>query len=203
LKLPQQIIDIQVETFNRVETRIKYSIQVELFSRYINYTESVEFLIIPNIYNQLPNEFIDKRSIDALIRVELFYQFMTIDNEKIPECIALWQKTKIGWILAGKVNLFNENYKITQCIFLFNALHKSIIKFWESEEMQGKHFCLMKNTKSNNISNKILYPILKPASTYTIRLSVNDKVSNLGNSRKIVELQFYRLDEKIRKSSEN
>ena len=159
LQLLRKQINIPVETLNQVETRVKYSVQIEMQSRCTGYKESVEFLVLPSICNQLPNEYIDKRSIsvpnrkpladpefnkpkeiDALIGVGLFFQLLSVGQEKILESTALWQKTKLGWVLAGKINAPNQSSESTRCMLAFNALHKSISKFWEIEEIQNRKF---------------------------------------------------------------
>jgi oligoribonuclease (3'-5' exoribonuclease) len=58
LQLPRDYINITVETLNQIETRVKYSITAEILSRHTNYHEKVQFLILPTICNELPNEFI-------------------------------------------------------------------------------------------------------------------------------------------------
>ncbi|XP_051171033.1 uncharacterized protein LOC127287923 [Leptopilina boulardi] len=92
LKLPRKNVEIPVEGLNQLETRIKQSVQAEILSKKRNYKERVEFLIIPSICDQLPNEFVGKNSlnipqhiqladpeffepkkIDALLGVEIFY----------------------------------------------------------------------------------------------------------------------------------
>ena len=157
LELPRNHIDIQVETFNQVETGVKHSIQTEILSRCTGYKEQIDFLILPNICNQLPNEYVDKRSINvpsrkpladfefnkpkqinALIGIELFFHLLCVGQEKIPGSTALWQKTNLGWILAGKIHAPDQSVKPTNCILAFNSLHRSITKFWEIEEIQNQ-----------------------------------------------------------------
>ncbi|XP_063989072.1 uncharacterized protein LOC135168624 [Diachasmimorpha longicaudata] len=159
LQLSRNHIDIPVETLNQIETRIKYSVRADINSRCTCYKETVEFLVLPNICNHLPYEYIDKRTIkvplrkpladpefnkpqviDALLGVELFFHLLCIGQERIPGSTALWQKTKLGWILAGKINSSTQSNKPRQCMLSFNALHKSLIKFWEIEEVQNQKF---------------------------------------------------------------
>jgi hypothetical protein len=212
LKLPQYIIDISVKTLNRFEMHAKYSIRAQIFLQCTNYTESVEFLIIPSICNQLVNKYIDKQSVtvphktpltesdfykpremDALIVVELFYQLIGIVQEIIMEFTVLWQKTKLEWILAGKVNSFNKTSKITKCMLSFNALQKSINKFYDIEEIQEQKFLsdeefkVEQYFKQNTVGDS-------ETGRYTISFLCNDKILYFWGWHKTVERQIYRLE---------
>ena len=128
------------------------------------------------IENRLADpEFNKPKEIDALIGVELFFQLLSVGQEKIPESTALWQKTKLGWVLAGKINAPNQSSKSTQCMLAFNALHKSISKFWEFEEIENRKFFSEEEYK---VEQHFVKTTERDPETghYTVRLPFNEKI---------------------------
>ncbi|XP_063981076.1 uncharacterized protein LOC135164549 [Diachasmimorpha longicaudata] len=208
----------KAQTLNQIETRIKYSVRTEINSRCTCYKETVEFLVLPNICNHLPNEYIDKRTIkvplrkpladpefnkplviDALLGVELFFHVLCIGQERIPGPTALLQKTKLGLIPAGKINSSTQSNKPRQCMLSFNALHKSLTKFWEIEEVQNQKFL---SEEEHEVEPHFQETTTRDPVTgrYTVRLPFNEKIKQLGESRKIAERQFYALERKLKKN---
>jgi hypothetical protein len=80
--------------------------------------------------SELPNEFIDRenvsipfnkpladpdfnkpKEIDILLGIELFFQLLSIGQEPVTGSKTMWQKTKLGWILAGKINIATKARK--------------------------------------------------------------------------------------------
>lgn len=64
LKLPRKNVEIPVKGLNQLERRIRESIHAEILSKKRNYRKKVEFLIIPRICDNLPNEFVGKHSLN-------------------------------------------------------------------------------------------------------------------------------------------
>lgn len=174
--------------------------------------------------NQLPNEYIDKRcisvparkpladpefnkpkEIDALIGVELFFQLLSIGQEKISGSTALWQKTTLGWILAGKINAPNQSLTRTQCmltfIIIYLSIDKGMCRFWEVEEGPTQKFLSEEELK---VEEHFKRTTTRDPNTkeYTVRLPTNEKIAKLGESRKIEERQFYSLEGKLAKKPE-
>jgi hypothetical protein len=124
---------------------------------------------------------------DALLGIELFFQLLIIGQQAILGSKVMWQKTKLAWILVGKINVARKARKSTQCMLSLCMLQISMNRFWELEEFPNttflsEEFKVEKYFKETNTSD-----------SNTVRLPFNEKMTMLGESHKLVEQEFYSL----------
>ena len=218
LNLPFENIDIPVESLNQLETRIKHKIRAEIQSQNSNYKETLEFLVVPKICDHLPNQLINRKllnipkniqladpgfykpdTIDALIGVEVFYDLLCVGQIEIAGYRAKLQKTKLGWIIAGKFDNNENKIKSSKCMFVQDNLHKFMTKFWEIEEIGEKKFLSEEEFQAEEHfkNNTTRDP---HTGRYTVKLAFNEKIERLGNSQKLTEKQFLSLERRLAKS---
>ncbi|CAK9814704.1 hypothetical protein ANTQUA_LOCUS8181, partial [Anthophora quadrimaculata] len=152
LSLPQQDTNIPVIGINHSSSRIKNTVRATVKSRINNFTFDLTFFILPHITEILPSRPISKAQlnipsnipladpgfnipseIDALIGVELFFKLLCVGQIAIADGAITLQKTKIGWILAGKLP-DERPLKATRCHVTRESLEARVAKFWELEE---------------------------------------------------------------------
>ncbi|CAK9805171.1 hypothetical protein ANTPLA_LOCUS4356 [Anthophora plagiata] len=121
LGLPRQKTNIPVVGINSTASYITNSLRAKIKSRINNFCTDLTFLILPQITEILPSRPISKShlnipsnipladpgfhipsEIDALIGAEVFFKLLCVGQLSIANGTITIQKTKIGWILAGK-----------------------------------------------------------------------------------------------------
>jgi hypothetical protein len=114
----------------------------------------------------------------------------------------MWQKTKLGWILAGKNNIMIKARKSTQCMLSLRTLQISMSRFWELEEFPNATFLSEEEFK---IEKHFKETTTHDPNTgqYTVHLPFNEKNMMLCEPRKLVERQFYSLERKLMLSPES
>lgn len=200
--------------WNRV---IRNSIKAEIFSRYSNYHGLVDFFILPQICDTLPSQFIEKSTlniphniqladpefhkpnqIDALLGVETFYNLMCIGQIPIQGHKAILQKTKLGWIISGKIGEIEKSNK-SKCLVSLDQMNSNNYKLWEIEEVDSSRKFL---SESEFKAEKFFEETItrdKISGRYTVRLPFNENIRQLGESYKLAERQFFALERKFAK----
>lgn len=216
LHLNYNNINIPVECLNQVETRIKRSIIAQMQSKNSYFERKLEFLVVPQICNNLPLDFINRKDleiprnikladpefhkpekIDALLGAEIFFELLCIGQIKVANHEALWQKTKLGWVLAGKLGN-NEFIRKTRCHLTFDRLQQQMSRFWEIEEIEDKKFLSDEEYKvethfKENTERDLL-------GRYTVRLPFNEKKRDLGSSFEVAKRRFIALERKFKQN---
>lgn len=158
LNLKKSRCDIPVSALNDLNLTIKHKVTATFKSTYNNSLKTLEFLIVPNITDSIPSEYIKKDSIKIPQNIRLadpeFYKPSAIDmligsgptlsllsigqinlSENGNELYL--QKTQLGWILGGDGQLANSNTKI-KCMHMLAQDNFDFEKFWRIEERENK-----------------------------------------------------------------
>ena len=104
-------------------------------------------MVILKVSNKLPLEFINRNQleiprnirledpdfhkpaeIDALLGAEILYELLSVGQIKLSNHNALLQKTKLGWVLAGKVEQSFYS-KGSKCYFTLDQMHNQLSQF--------------------------------------------------------------------------
>ncbi|XP_011169784.3 uncharacterized protein LOC105202802 [Solenopsis invicta] len=81
--------------------------------------------------------FYETNKIDLLLGAEIFFDLMCIGRVKKSNGQPTWQKTLLGWIVAGKLIAHNQEQKSTICSLVMNEqLNFSLVKFWQLESSE-------------------------------------------------------------------
>lgn len=81
---------------------------------------------IPQHIQLADPEFFKPKEIDALLGVEIFYDLLCVGQIDIVGQKAKLQKTKLGWIISGKI--LSDNSKNNSKNACFYKLHKTHYK---------------------------------------------------------------------------
>ncbi|XP_043466286.1 uncharacterized protein LOC122501086 [Leptopilina heterotoma] len=218
LNLDRREINIPVEGLNQLETKIKQSVSTQVKSMQTEFAAKLEFLVIPRICNSLPLEYINRnqieiqknikladpefhipKEVDALLGAEIFYDLISVGQIKLSKQSAVLQKTKLGWVLAGKIGQAVQN-KRTHCHLSLENIGNQIKLLWELDEFPPKKFLspeeseVEKHFKENTKRDR--------DGKYTVKLPVNEKINKLGSSYTIAERQFLALERKFESNKE-
>lgn len=150
LKLHSSKINMPINGISQISTLIKNKTQATIKSLQNNFTQNLSFLIIDKItdnipqnsffINDIPNIFLADPNfnsagpVDILLGAEIVWTLLCIGQ--IRENGILYQKTKLGWIVTGKVD--KKNTVNFHCNFLmtnYQTLNEQLEKFWRTEEI--------------------------------------------------------------------
>lgn len=220
LDLPSKKINVPVEGLNQLQTRIKESLNATIFSKQSNYNANLEFLILPRICDYLPSQFIDKqdvsiphnikladpefnkpREIDALLGVETFYELLCVGQIQLDGHRAKITKTKLGWIISGKIGTDMNPIKSKQTLLSIDSLHKEISKFWEIEEFKEERFLSEEESQVETFYNETTRKD-SISGKYIVRLPFNDKISMLGDSYHTAKRRYETLERKLAQNAD-
>lgn len=154
LKLKRQNINIPISTINSCTTNIRFSTKSKIKSRITNFETELSFLIIPKITLPLPalpikasslniplgihladEQFDTPKEIDILIGASIFYDLLKPSKIALDTNSVKLHETEFGWILTGFLTT-NYESKPQICNLITNEqLHKSLTKFWETEQV--------------------------------------------------------------------
>lgn len=212
-------VNIAASGLNKLETRIKQSVQATIFSKAEQFDADMEFLIVPSVCDVIPMSYLNKTdieipsyirladpnfnvpsNIDALIGAELYYDLLNSGQIKINNHSAKLISTRLGWVIAGKLNGVPKSKKLG-CFVNLHTIRNQLERFWEIEELpEVKHLSEedsyveehFKSTTTRNIQGH--YVVKLP-----FNLNLKDK---LGESFKIAEKRLYALERRFKKNPE-
>lgn len=215
-----QSIKLPVEGLNQIETIINEALETRVYSKHTSYNMTLRFLILPHICNYVPSQRIDKRQlnipanikladpefhnpgkIDALLGAEIFYDLLCIGQIQLAGQGARITKTKLGWIISGKIGEEPRKSKLNKCFLSLDTLHKSVNRFWELEEIAEKRlvseeeFLVEEHYKQTTRRDK-------HTGRYIVRLPFNENISKLGNSFHLAYRRFLALERRLSREPE-
>lgn len=217
LNIQRNNVNIPVEGLNQMETKIKHSLTARIQSKTTEFSDNLEFLIIPEICDTLPLQYVDRRQIDipnnikladpefhkpekidALLGAEIFYDLLLIGQVKLAKHPALWQKTKLGWVLAGKLGAGAGPLNKTKNYLTLDPLHRQMTRFWEIEEMPEQTFL---SDEESAVEKHFKDNVQRDLDgRYIVKLPFNEKKENLGDSKKMAEKRFFALERKFKQN---
>ncbi|XP_076301775.1 uncharacterized protein LOC143219850 [Lasioglossum baleicum] len=214
LQLKKERVNISSSGLSNLVTCAKYCVNAKIQSNINNFSSNLKFIALPTITGTLPTrainhkelkipknvcladpEFYKPGSIDILLGSTIFYKLLSVGQIQLNNNRIILQKTKLGWLVTGEVEVkaFNRN---TAC---FHSLDNQIAKFWEVEELPKRIFLsdeeatCEEHYKQNTRRDQ--------SGRYIVRLPFNEKRSLLGDSHKLALKRFYTLENKLIKNT--
>lgn len=219
LGLKPRSTNISISGINGASSRSTQTIRLKMQSRINTYSFDVECIVTDQVTDKLPsftlkqNNFNLPRNlqladphqsadIDALIGVDLFWDLICVGQVKASQTHPTLQKTRLRWILAGRLSNPPRSSKRIQAFHatVTNAqLHKQLNRFWRQEDIIGqpvnytieeaqceKHFL-------DNVSRV-------PCGRYIVKLLIKQQViSKLGESEGIALKRLHALERRFRR----
>ncbi|XP_051166617.1 uncharacterized protein LOC127284933 [Leptopilina boulardi] len=201
LNLHRTSVGISVSGINDISTEVKHLVYGTVKSRFNNYQKRLDFLVLPQITNDIPSipikpsileipkniqladpDFYQPGKIDLLIGVKVFFKLMCLGQIPIKEQPnAVFQKTHFGWIVAGelKINSFRQNE--VKCHVAISSPYENLAKFFELEEIPIKKLF----SPEEELCEKHFCENIQRLENgkYQVRLPFNEKKGALGESR--------------------
>lgn len=219
LGLTTEKLTLPVIGINQQTSHITSKTQTEIKSRINKFNTQLTFLILPKITENLPMQPITRAplripanipladpsfhipsDIDALLGAEIFLKLLCVGQISLANDTLTLQKTKLGWILAGKPPSNNLSTTI-RCHVSRAPLDSQIAKFWELESIPSKPTLsrgelAAENHYTSNITRDT------HTGQYIARLPFKEKVPALGESYSTALRRFRALERTLSKDSD-
>lgn len=197
------------------------TVNVRLSSRHNSYAENIDCVILPQITQKIPQEFIPisefnipsnipladpnfniSADIDMLIGAQLFWDLLCIGQIKPTKAHPTLQKTKLGWIISGHIRSPTYREMTSLChLATIDELNNSISQFWEIE-----HNICSKNSALFSPQEKMCETHFQQTyrrnaeGRFIVNLPINhDKLSQLDESSEIAKRRFFALEKRLLK----
>jgi len=213
------------QTRNRVPTAginnatsvTNYKVELQMSSMTNNYASILNCLVLPRITSNMPMNDIDISAwefpldvvladkdfhksgpIDILLGAEIFFEILMRGRHNC-KGLPVLQKTKLGYILSGKIHQdYVKKYK-KHCHSLFvqtDSLHHLMERFWSIEEMNNPVL-----TKEEKACEEHFQSHTRRLETgrYEVRLPLSKSVDNLGESYDNARSKFLALEQRLSK----
>ncbi|XP_058448639.1 uncharacterized protein LOC131428610 [Malaya genurostris] len=180
-----------------------------------NYTETMQFHILPKITRFLPisSVQIDLRHlpseivladpsygkpgpIDMIIGAECYYDLLSSGKKKLSKDGPILQESVFGWIISGKVPCHLEIPKTSTYISSTTDLHELISRFWELETCHVNSTHSIEETACEELFNKTT--VRDAVGKFVVTLPRKQHViAKLGESKTIANKRFLGLERRL------
>jgi len=194
--------------------------QVKIKSRVDSFSETLNCIVIDRITDKIPAYTLKQRDfeiprtikladpkfnvaaeVDILIGAELFWSILCIGQIRTSANHPMLQKTRFGWILAGRLNTSSHR---SQDIRAFHAtisnsqLHAQLTRFWQLETIGNpKHY----TDEESRCEKSFLDNVTRnDQDRYILKLPFKDQANvKLGNSKDAALNRFYNLEKTFKR----
>lgn len=220
LQLPTSKCHISISALNNLSTTVNNITSIKFKSTHNNYTRTLNFLIVPKIVDFVPSELIPRNLINIPHNIKLadpnFHKPAEVDmligagptlsmfsigtvNLSQGENDFYLQKTTLGWILAGGVDLSKniQFRKTSNC--LLTDLENSIEKFWAVEELTNKSITQEEIECESHFQKHVKRDA---GGKYTVALPFKRSPAELGDSKQTALSRLRQLQKKFKRDPE-
>ncbi|XP_017765121.1 PREDICTED: uncharacterized protein LOC108554372 [Eufriesea mexicana] len=211
--IPHHRVGVPVTGITQTTTFVRKAVETQIQSLTSPFTVDATFLIVPQITEMLlsralyrtdvkiprnlplinPN-FNLPSEVDALLGAEVSLKLFCVGQIPTMSNAITPQKTKIGWIMAGKLPHV-DSQQFTRCHIARYALHQ-LTQFWEvkgtprspliSVEDREYEAHFKAQTNRDHVTRR-----------YTVRLKFKNNVKDLGEYYSLARKRFYALEQKL------
>lgn len=219
LKLSKQKINIPISGLGQARTNISYKVDATIKSKINNYKCNLSFLVIDQITDNLPLNFINFSNVaipqnikladpfcnipsrvDALLGASIFWELLCVGQIKLSNTQIIAQKTKLGWILSGQVHANLDGSRKSLCHFSSNVKSNAIIerqleKFWQIEHCEPRPLWSSEQRACEDIFVSTYRR--EEDGRFLVQLPLRQDMSKLGDSKQMALKRFYTVEKKL------
>ncbi|XP_011169928.2 uncharacterized protein LOC105202933 [Solenopsis invicta] len=208
---------IKVNGINKQASHALKSVDLHVTSRFGTFSMDMSYIILPNIVENLPTiesrvadwdipknikladpQFYRSSKIDILLGTEKFWELLCIGQIKLGKNKPIIQKTLLGWVVSGTVDISNSDRNgQTSCnLSTMEILNQTVQKFWEIEGFQNDK----KLTSEEKYCEELFNSSYKRQTDGRFIVKYKKEVLPLLNdSREIALKRFLSLERKLSK----
>lgn len=226
LKMKKHRVDASIKAIGDINAgtatqfiNLKFSAKKETNPKIIQ----TEAIIMPKISTKMPNKFIEKRQewshlskleladpkfnipskIDILLGNDVWNEIVLPGLRQGKSGSPVAQKTRLGWILGGKIHQTNSENEFS-CFGTYineDSIDEQLKEFWEIEEVNAHEES--KNCDENQCEQFFCKTTTRDVSgRYQVRLPFINEIPILGRSRSIAIAQLLNLERKFQRDPE-
>lgn len=223
LRLKPKYSNVSINGINNTATQATQTVQVRLQSRINSFSRTIDCIVSEQVTVELPTchlkrnifdiprnlklaypRFNEPSEINILIGADLFWESLCIGQVKPSREHPLLQKTRFGWILAGRFG--NASFK-TNCVQLCHAsisnaqLHEQLARFWHQEELPEASHAL--TLEESCCEDHFLKNVSRTAKgRFVVKLPMDEKVTKrLGDSKNIAMKRLYGIEKRFKRDN--
>ncbi|XP_043263117.1 uncharacterized protein LOC122403582 [Colletes gigas] len=216
LQLTKNKINLTFSGLGQHSTRAEYYVHANIKSRTNAFSTEVKFISLPSITGLLPSRQVNRNAltipkniksadpefhkpgqVNALLGNALFYNLLNVGQIKLYDNSIILQKTQLGWLVTGEINLQQQYLPSTavSACHVATSLENQITKFWSIEEIPCKGFNSPEKIACEE--HFVKHKTRNSEGRYVVRLPFNDKVRLLDESKYRALRRFYALEQKF------
>lgn len=212
---------ITISGIGSSNTKVNNRVNVELCSKFNNYTTRLEAAVLKQIISPQPSQIININhwnipnnisladpsfyrpdNIDILLGAEFHHQLLVDGQIKLAKNLPILQNTLLGWIIAGKIE---ENQSSTaacgMCIENETTLEEDIAQLWELEKVSSVEKTLSVSERQCENHFAQTYSI-DTNGRFVVRIPFCDNPEALGESHGIAFNRFLSLERRLARAPE-
>ena len=218
LNLRCENTNVPLAGINENLIEIKQRATTSIKSRFNSFETELNLLVIPKITERLPTtafddkllgypktlhladpEFNKPRSVDILLGADIFFELLCIGQIKLGKHMPTLQKTQLGWIFAGNLNLEQKLNNKLVCNFTGEIsnenLNHQLTQFWEIEEIVPQQIL---TTEEKICEIQFAEDTTRnEQGRYVVKLPFSENLQNLGESKTMALKRFNALESRF------
>ncbi|KAG5897723.1 hypothetical protein JTB14_007561 [Gonioctena quinquepunctata] len=215
LKLKTFRIHIPVAGINNSISNISNKTETFIYSIDGKYKAKETFLVIDKIAENMPQISFDistinlpkninladstfnaSKPIDILLGARVFFDILCVGQIKTNASNPIIQKTKLGWVVSGHLNVENYDTRISCNISISNKeLYEQLQAFWKIEEVKTKiHYTLEELECGEHYAKTFRRD---DQGRFEVTLRVEDELNQLGESEKGAITRFSSIEKRF------
>ncbi|XP_036148006.1 uncharacterized protein LOC118647346 [Monomorium pharaonis] len=223
LGIKPRSLNISISGINGAITKSTQTVRLKMQSRINTFSFDTDCIVTDQVTDKLPSHSI-KRSefniprglpladpqfhvsadVDALIGADLFWDLICIGQIKASQSHPTLQKTRLGWILAGRhCDPPGSIQKIRSCHATVSntQLHEQLDKFWRLEDVNGQSNSY--TFQEANCEKHFLENVAQtPEGRYIVKLPTNEQaIFRLGDSKDIARKRLQALEKRFKREA--
>lgn len=221
LNLKKKDCNFSIGALNDLTTQVKYSVKVTINSIHNDFRKSLIFLVLPNIANRVPSEFIDIKNsiipkdltladpgfnrpgpIDLLLGAGPTFSLFSVGQRNFSQNNGDFyaQKTRLGWVIGGGLNqsFGKKSPKPTSCFM--SDLKIDMDKFWTIEELPHENSQTLEEVEAEK--HFIQNFKQDPSGRFIVALPFKHDFKELGSSRDQALKRLNSLAKKFQSNTE-
>lgn len=131
LRLPRKSVDILVIGIHNDSGQVHDLVKVQLESLRTRFFEEINCLVLTTLQQTMPTQYVDRvrlsippwlklanpqfhkpAPIDAILGIQIIHKLLCVGKILVLDGSAALQKTRLGWILSGKIRGVTQNQRV-------------------------------------------------------------------------------------------
>ncbi|XP_011858396.1 PREDICTED: uncharacterized protein LOC105555956, partial [Vollenhovia emeryi] len=194
----QQIDATIYSRFNKFETRLSFLVVDNITDKIPATSIGVDFLQIPKNIKLADPRFHIPGKVDLLLGSEIFWKLLCVGQIQLSRSQPVFQKTKLGWVIAGRVANPQQAINAAQChIAQQSTLQGQLEKFWKIEELDSRTHL----TEQEQACEEHFYQThtRDRQGRFIVRMPLKDNYVQLGDSYDTAKRRLLTLERKLAK----